>query len=190
MSNSRGFTLIELLVVVSLLGIVSLAIYGALSGGVSLSRKVISYRSSSDTLLDWKRLQKDFRRQMEYQSIPFIGLEEEVTFASLVPVRGVEGGVGGHEEVGRIRYYRNTSSGSLCRERLTVVEFTKGGEGYCQPVFSSIAKASFQYYGQATKGKGAGTWSSTWERDFPPLAVRLNITMEGEIERQFTTVLP
>lgn len=189
-NNNKGFTLIELLVVVSLLGIVSMAVYGVFSGGVSLSRKLLSQRTKIEFFLDWRRLQKDLRRQITYRSIPFAGLEEEISLPSLVTVQGVQEGELPRREVGRIRYYRPPSRGVLCREIMTYAELIAGTEKDCRPVFSSFPEFVFQYYGQTGKGRGLASWHDTWDKDYLPLAVRLKIKMEDGIEKPLTTLLP
>ena len=184
--DDRGFTLIELLIVVSLLAIVSLAIYGALAGGVRVSRQLSSEKFSNDLMLAWKRLQKDLRGELHYGGIPFIGQEEEVSFPSLV---SIEGGVQPrHDEIGQIRYYLDRPCGCLCREKRTYVDWLNGVEQGCLPVFSSVTKAAFEYYGR--EGEGPGFWNSEWRGGLPPMAVRLKLTLEGESEKQFTTILP
>lgn len=185
---SGGFTLVELLIVASLLGIISLAVYGALSGGVSISKKLSSEKFSNDLMLAWKRLQKDLRGQLKYRSIPFVGEEEEMSFPSLVSTEERDSGQPRHDEVGRMRYHHDRSCHCICREKRTYVDLIKGIERDCFPVFSSVADVSFEYYGQ--EGEGPGSWRSEWRQDSPPMAVRLKLTLEGENERQFTTLLP
>lgn len=198
--HNKGFTLIELLIVVSLVGIIFLAVYGALSGGVRIWKRISEDERTGDLMLARKRLQKDLRSQFRYKAIPLVGGENEVSFAALVSVKegredGKEDGEGtsAHDEVGRIRYYSDGSCKCLCREKLTYVDVMKGKAGECLPVFSSVALASFEYYGRETDKEGPGAWHPEWRRDFPPLAVRLKVTLEeggGKIEKQFTTLLP
>ncbi|MBI2981290.1 MAG: type II secretion system protein [Deltaproteobacteria bacterium] len=179
--------MIELLVVASLLGILSLAIYGALSGGVRLSRQLQSEKFSNDLMLGWKGLQKDLRGQLKYSAIPFVGEEEKVSFASLVSIE--EGGQPRHDEVGQIRYDHDQSCRCICRQKRTYVDLLKGTKRDCLPVFRSVADASFEFYGQEGEW-GGGHLFSEWGGETPPMAVRLKVTLEGGVEKQFTTVLP
>lgn len=180
----------ELLIVVSLLGIVSLAVYGSLSAGVRIWRQVSSEERTGDLSLAWKRLQKDIRGQLKYRALPFVGQETEVSFPALVSTEGDKREGGRHDEVGRVRYYHDASCRCLCREKVTYVDFMKGMGGECLPVFSSVVQASFEYYGQETEREGPGFWNPEWRKDFPPLAVRLKVTLEEGIEKQFTALLP
>lgn len=190
MSETKGFTLIELLVVVSLLSVIALAIYGALAAGVRVVQYVSSQRLRNDLMIDLMRIQKDLRGHLKYRLVPFVGHEGELSFPSFVSVKGEEGDEGVHREVGRIRYYRDALSESLCREVLTYVEWKNGAEGYCLPVFTFVSDASFEYFGQDERGMGPGSWRPEWTKEFPPLAVLLKIMREGGVEEQFTTLLP
>lgn len=188
MSGNKGFTLIELLIVASLLGVVSLAVYGSLSAGVRLWRQMEKEERSNDLMLAWKRFQKDVRGRVSFKAIPFTGTDAEFSFAALVPIKEKTEGdepAESHNEVGRIRYYRDASCNCLCRERIGYVDVMTGKAGECFPVFSDVGTAVFEYYGQEKQNEGPGAWTPEWLKDFPPLAVRLKIN-----EKQFTTILP
>lgn len=188
-----GFTLLEILVVSVLLAVISLATYSALAVGVRIWKRTEVSVQELDVVIGWKKFRKDVVDNFSFRAIGFTGTPQEVSFPGLVTVK-VGGGLT-REEVGRIRYLFNESGQNLCREEVAYSDLVRGLNSECRPVFSSVGNLSFKYYGRA-EGKGSlGSWRPAWDGEKPPIAVRMTIAFKGsegkgEIEKQYTAVLP
>lgn len=188
-----GFTLVELLIVLSLLAAISLAVYGGLAAGVRVWKSIDASINEIDFMMGWKRFRKDLVNHLSLHGIGFYGTPYEISFPGLVAVKDAEGLT--HQEIGRIRYHFDKSNRNLCREAITYPNLVRGLGSDCQPVISSVKDVTIKYYGKKGGPASPGSWSSAWETEDAPIAVRLAITLEGtgkksEIAKQYTATLP
>lgn len=183
-----GFTLIELLVVVSILAIVATAIFTTMAGGIRIWKRIDQSAYQTEVMLTWKGLKKDLRNFFPFQPVGFYGGEKEIAFPGLLIVEPeTEGATNRHQEIARVRYYFDPDLKCLCKSKSPYRILVQGVKEECQRLISQIEDLAFSYY---SKGEGEGSWNTSWNKENPPLALRLTINLLGENEKQFTTFLP
>ena len=104
--NQFGMTLIEILIVASLIGAVSISIYGALSMGLKVWQRSRGSAVEQDIAIFFDKITKDLHNTYYFSTLPAEGSQEQFTFPSYV-TRMVylenhqEGAV---EQIGLVRY--------------------------------------------------------------------------------------
>lgn len=171
----------ELLVVVSILSVISLAVYSSMAGGVNIWKRVNATAGESRLILVWEKMQKDLRNTFDFRKIGFGGNGNEIYFPGLVSVKGEDEAI--HQEIGRVRYYFDKSR--LCREEMTYVDLIKDVKIECGEEISDVKQAAFEYYGSKKY-----SWQTEWQNDSVPLAVRFNVILPDTNEEKFTMLLP
>lgn len=189
----NGFSLLELMIASVLLGVISMATYSGIDGGVRIWKRVEVSVKELDLALGWKKIRKDLANYTPFRSIGFHGTDLGISFPGLVTVKG-EGGQP-HKEVGRVRYLFEEINHQLCREEITYAEAVRNTTGKCQPVISAVESVAFEYYGLEGSPGGVGSWQKIWDGVTPPLAIRMKIALEkvgGKvgIEQQYTATFP
>jgi prepilin-type N-terminal cleavage/methylation domain-containing protein len=180
--NSYGFTLIELLIVICILSVISLTIYSILNNGIKIWQRVNAGLPEEDQEIFFYKFGHDISNVILFHSIPFIGQQYRLEFASLVDFQSV-----GAKTVGKIVYTYNPQDKILSK---SVSDFSQGynnEESLQAQVLSRIKSFSFKYYFYDTNKKQF-LWLDNWTQDTPPSAVRLEIEFQdsndaGKISR-------
>lgn len=187
--NAKGFTLIESLVVVSILAMITLAVYASLSAGSGIWIRVNKSAGERVLFLSWEKMQKDIRNTFNFEAIGFTGKKKEISFPGLVSIRDKGGKL--HQEVGRIRYYYDDKCRCLCLSRIAYADLLKNAEAKCQKEIERVKDVAFEYYNPHTgTGRDKGLWISDWEQGGRPPAVKFKVVTQDNNEKQFATLLP
>ena len=167
--NSSGFTLIELLIVVSILAIISTAIFAALSSGINVYRRVQACVTKQiNILLTLEKMEKDLRNALNLSSIAFYGDAREVNFPGLITEYDGDGNP--VASVGEISYRFDDETGSLIRK-----ERNYALEGGPAAPLAPVENAAFSYY-YFDKTRKKHAWKDSWTaEDGIPKAVRIEL---------------
>jgi hypothetical protein len=171
-AGSRGLVLAELLVSASLLALVAGTAAAALGAGVRVWRRAASLGSEEQAvLLGFSRLRTDLLNARRFAPVPFRGRSDTLQFAAVHPTADGEEPV---EELGRLGYFFDARRQLLCRSFASYRELRSVRlRERCQPLLEDVNRVRVRYFG-IDPDRGEGRWTSHWELDTLPLAVRLS----------------
>ncbi|MEM7169166.1 MAG: prepilin-type N-terminal cleavage/methylation domain-containing protein [Pseudomonadota bacterium] len=199
--SSSGFTLIELLMVLTLLGMVSLALFGGLRFG---ARAWEAAQSHSQSLSDIEIVQNLLRRQVSEIVQPepnpdrrnspkgpprFSGKAENVSFTTYFP---------NHRRVGGLNFFRinltEAENGMALKLSWRLYnadgsEYLNGEGRETRILLDGLQSAVFSYYGRGPEDREA-IWHEEWPKgeDLPQL-IRLNLTFLEDDSRYWPELM-
>lgn len=165
--NRGGFTLVELLMVVSMLSIVSLAIFSTFNNGIKIWQKVNRKLDTEEINIFFEKFTRDIRNIFSFSGINFIGTENEVSFPCLAASEKIL-----TDTIGRITYSYDITKRLIIREGQDFSQVTRDEEGVSQRVLGEVSSSKFQYY-YYDREKKEYLWLKEWNSKQTPLAVRI-----------------
>jgi prepilin-type N-terminal cleavage/methylation domain-containing protein len=181
-----GFTLIELLICISIVSLVSVAVYSVFANGIKAWRRGNINRNFARHLrLSTEKMARDLRNSFKFSNIFFEGTEDSMMFPALILVRSISDEDKGegelHYEIGRVAYFYNKEEEALCKEEKSyqqVYEDEKINTGTV--IIPNLRKLelSYCYLDNAT---GAYKWKEDWkkeEQDSIPQAIQMELTFK------------
>lgn len=178
MKKKLSFVLIEFLIGLSILSMIVVCLFSAFSLGVRIYQRVEKDTDNVAVLISLEELEDDLRSTFFFDKIAFQGTEEELSFPGLV--RGKESD---RRWVGRITY--SVDNGWLtkvnARYEEVVSPHAEFGENGSKRPLCRVRKVWFSYYYYDAKEK-TYVWKSEWTGGGMPLAVQVEIDVEGDEE--------
>lgn len=178
MNNSkRAFTLIELLIVMTILAVISLAIYAMLNNGLKIWEKVNNKHSIEEDIdISFEKFAHDLRNCMQFSGIKFIGTPEHLEFASIVNSPALR-----CNTIGQILYVYDEETKQLERIQRDYSQIYSKEEGLSRPLLGDLTSVEFSYYVQEENSK-----KRVWVQESPvgkiPLAVRIELQLTNGTE--------
>lgn len=167
----RAFTLIELLVVVSLLAVVSLAIYSVLSSGLKVWKKTNTALVAEDIGIFYAKLSQDLSSIIKFNSIPFTGQREKLEFCSIVESPNLAA-----KNVGKVIYEYDPLQKTFRRGTSDFSQVYKEEVNFQGALLNKVQSLKFTYYFYDQEKK-AFLWTDDWIKDSLPAAVRLEMAI-------------
>lgn len=178
----RGFTFIELLVVVSVIFILSLAIYATFSNGIKVWQRINQPLQQDDLYLFLDRFYLDLRNTFNFGGFKFLGREDNLEFAVIVDNPSSE--MGGRT-VGEVIYSYNEQEEEFRRIEKDFSQAYVDSEGRVWKTIKNIKSLKLQYYFY-DKIKNEYLWSNEWLKEDFPLAVRVELELgDGDKIQKF-----
>ncbi len=174
----------ELLITTSLLTLVGAATVATLAGGVRVwERAVVFGTHQQHALIAIERLRRDLRNARPFAPIPFAGGYQQLFHAG---TGLADPGDDGPEELGRLGYFLDERRRVLCRSFTPYRQMRRvRGTDRCHAVLEGVTRVRFSYFGRDETG-GTESWSSRWESDQPPVAVKMELTVASERDEPVT----
>ena len=169
----RGFTLIELLLVMTLLPILSFAMYSNFNSGFRLWKAANRDIPEEAPAFFYQRAAADLQNMRRYAAMPFQGAESEIVFCAGVPSAPA---LGGKRGLGQVRYYFDGSQKAVFREEKNFSQVYKERPGRISRVLEHAESFRIDYLIENKAEKTvhwAGAWQSA-EEGALPLAVRFH----------------
>ena len=177
-SDEAGFTLIELLVAVTLLGLVSVLLFGGLRFGVQAWRTGADLLEASNTV---EAVQNLLRRELAEAAPPvtmgepgsggFHGEENQMSFIAPFPA---------HTGAGGLARYHLTFDRDAGRVAIAWKRYRPDETGDSEPddqaiLLQGVVGASFDYFGSPVPG-GEAAWDGEWlASETVPALIRIRI---------------
>lgn len=177
----KGFTLIELLVAVSLLSLMSAAIFSVFSRGIALekrSKEAGIYEKDAWIAADG--LAREFRNGTVFPGIAFEGRSTTISFLTVLH-SGASAGAAG-PELGLVQYVYDPQSRSLFRQERPYFELFKDKNDTVsppapRPVLTDVDRFSIRYY-SFNKSIMKLEWTDVWDsKDAFPMGIRIEIAL-------------
>ncbi len=164
----KAFTLIELLVCITIVSLVSVAVYSIFANGISAWRRGNENKIYARNIrLTSEKMAREIRNVFEFSMIAFEGTEDSVMFPALIPSKPDDEGDYSetHYEVGRIAYFYDKKKDALCREDKAFFEFIdeeEVGKGKVLIQDVSALEISYCYLDNVT---GGYKWKNDWKKE-------------------------
>ena len=195
--KKRAFTLIELLVSITIVSLVSIAVYSIFANGISAWRRGNENKTYARNIrLTSEKMARELRNVFKFSVIALEGTEDSVMFPALISSNPDDEDDYPETcyEVGRTAYFYDKAKDALCREDRAFFELMDEeeiGEGKVLIQDVSALEISYCYLDNAT---GTYKWKSDWkkeEQDSIPRALKIEICFKkGAIKKdKFSRVI-
>ncbi|MFH1593563.1 MAG: prepilin-type N-terminal cleavage/methylation domain-containing protein [Candidatus Omnitrophota bacterium] len=169
-----GFTLVEILMVVSMLAVVSLAIYSTFNNGMKIWQRVNRSLPEEDIGIFFDKMNGDLKNTLHFANLEFTGDKKRLEFVTLVTSRRFN-----NTTVGKVVYFYDRSEKTLQREEKDFAHIYNEEEGAIKQALKNIKGVNFQYYFY-DKDKNEKGWLAVWDREDIPGAVRIELEVETD----------
>lgn len=179
--SSAGMTLIELLITMTILSVISLAIYASLNSGLKIWKRINQQLTHEDLDIFFDRFGHDLRNCARFTGLTFTGTQERVEFPTILPSPRF-----GSDVIGRVAYAYDPQAKTLTRVQQDFSQIHSGEESSkIQPV-PDLGLVKFHYYVYDKQTKEYSWREDFLEEDFP-LAVRIELELgDGSQAQSFT----
>lgn len=178
--NSRGFSLIEILMVVSLVTMISIAIFGVFQSGISALERVTVSSPEEDIQIFFEKFSRDLQNTFHYTGINFRGEGETIRFPTVMITRTELGGDSG---IGRATYSYDASEDAIVRLTENMSDLFQEKSDEPVPVLRKVRSLKFQYY-EFDLAQKTFQWLDEWNDEDTKktdlLAVKLEMELEDE----------
>ena len=172
--NNPGFSFIELIIVVSILSVVSLAIYATFNNGMKIWQRVNRQLPEEELDIFFEEFTRDLRNCLKFAVIGFLGREDRLEFATLTGSAGLKG-----RTVGQVSYLYEPAREMLIRRQRDYSQVYSDAEGKAEDGVRNIKSVRFKYYFYS-KEKNEYYWQEESLTGAIPLAVRIELELEDE----------
>lgn len=179
-SNRSAMTLIELLVTMTILSVISTAIYASLNSGLKIWKRVNQQMTHEDLDIFFDRFGHDLRNcaRFTFTGIQFTGTSERVEFSATINNPRWVGDV-----VGRVTYAYDRDAKTLTRTQQDYSQIYSGEESSKTQSIPDLRAAKFHYYIYDKETKLYSWQEDFLEGDFPT-AVRIELELGDGLQIQ------
>ena len=158
LQNIQGMTLMEILLVASLISIISVAIYNALSNGLRVWERSRQVVVEEDIAIFIDKLTTDLHNTFFYSKIKIEGNDYRFTFPTMVSVMADKRGPGPYgeyqDQLGRVEYYFDYATHAIYRRQANYSQAIMG-DYFSQPqlLVSLVDRLKIEYYYLTDEGE-------------------------------------
>ena len=190
MPKKNGFTLIEILMAITLVAVISLAVYGSFSSGVRIMRRIAHPAFEEEASVVFEKISRELENSFLNADIPFTGEKDRFAFATIIRSEPV---LGGARAVGQVTYFYDSYGKSMSRRQEDVHQIYKEQEGPAKPLFEHVHALHFQYFGYETS-QSQYLWTDDWDpalkKNKSPMAVKIEFEFDdGETRQNLTRTI-
>lgn len=143
--KQNSYTLLEMLLVVSILSIVSLILFHALSSGLNIWERSRKFILEEDIAIFFDKIGQDFRNSFVFSKMSFVGKEALVRFPTRIKIfRSPDKEI--FEQIGEVEYYFDSQEKSLFRRQLSYGQALRGDPGQERLLLHPVESVRFVYY--------------------------------------------
>ena len=147
--SNRAFTLIEILLVLSLLSMISIAVFRTLANGLKIWDKRSKSAMQEDVLIFFEKINVDLQNTVTYSKIPFEGKRQRISFASVIKIPVDERIRSEKDEytdqIGRVEYDFDKSQKALYRRQANYSQALKNKFGPKRLLVQGLSSVEFVY---------------------------------------------
>jgi hypothetical protein len=191
--SNTGLTFIEMLLATVMVAVISVALYGMLSSGITVWSELNNETSQIDISLFFERLEIELKNCIYFKDMEFVGGKEGFSFPAVVTIINRDNGL--QRGLGKIEYSYSPGEGVLMRNG---IEFQQAGSMQKRPariLMSNIMGMDFSYYFFSNEKKQF-FFSDIWPPETSekvgkyPQALRLTLAVDmGKKIQKFTKTI-
>ena len=181
MRKNSGFTLVELLISSVVISVIALAAYFGLAAGIRIWQRVNQKAEYEDLAFFLDRFGSDLRNCLEFSRLNFSGEKDRVSFAALLNSPRLN-----KRTVGELSYIYEAQKGVLNRQERDYSHLYNQDEGIVRTALTDIKSLEFKFY-VYDKAEKKYLWLEEFDRAGLPLAVRMDLELEGGWEKVVQT---
>lgn len=179
-----GFTLIEILIVVSIVAIVSLAIYSTFGNGIKIWQRLNEEVAEEDVNIFLDKFAADLRNSFKFTGIDFSGGKQKLEFATLIDSARLH-----TRSVGKAVYFYDDRAQALNIAETDFSEVYEEKEGLTKKSLKNIKALNFLYY-LYDEEKKEYVWRDEYSQEGLPSAVKVELEIkDGTQEKKFVRVV-
>lgn len=194
MKRSGGFTLAEMLVACALVCVIAASAMGILVGGLRVWERLKWHGiEEQSAALAFLKIRTDVSSARPFSLLGFEGSYDSFSFPASVDFFDKEGNA--YQEMGRVGYYLDSRSHSLCRSQQPFRLSAKHRlQDTCDVLLEDVQGLRVEYLVREEGASKTG-WAASWKSGTLPLAVRVKLQIQppdsdDAISRSFVTGLP
>ena len=157
MRHPRAMTLIEILLVLSLVTMISIALYKALRNGLQVWERSRRLVVEEDIAIFFDKMSQDIKNSYLYSKIRFEGTEVNFLFPTIVRVTADahSGAPRGElvDQLGRVHYFFDPQQRTIGKRAANYSQALKNKFGPPQILAQSIDRLKFRYYYRTDQGE-------------------------------------
>ncbi len=181
LKRNSGFTLIELLITSVVISVIALAAYSGLSAGIRIWQRINQKSEYEDLAFFLDRFGGDLRSCFKFSGIDFSGAKDRVSFACLLNSPRLR-----KTTVGELNYIYEAGEGKLLRREMDYSHIYSQDEGLIKEALTGVKSLEFRFYVYDEDQKKY-FWLEEFDRDDLPLAVRVELELNGGWEKVVRT---
>ena len=152
-----AMTLMEILIVISLVAMLSIALYHSVSQGIRIWEKSQRLVIEEDVVLFFDKLSQDLRNSFSYSSIPFEGHQFRLSFPALVQVSVEKPGrydkKDYKEQIGKVEYSFDPNKDCVIKKQAGYGQALSEEFSLSQEVLKSVQMVQFRYVYLTAEGE-------------------------------------
>ena len=188
----NGFTFIEILLAVSLVGLISLALYQSLSNGIRIWKHAQRFVVEEDVAIFLEKISHDLRNTFYYSLVSFESKGNKIAFPTIVRTledkRRAYGRTNYIDQIGKVEYSFDKAHKTIFRRQANYGQAMKKKYGVKRVLAEPVHSLRFLYYYSE-----AGDYEENPEAaDLMPLVVRVEIELLEDTgqKRKVERVIP
>ncbi|MFH1360027.1 MAG: hypothetical protein ABIJ41_03205 [Candidatus Omnitrophota bacterium] len=154
--KKKGFTVVEALLAASMMAVVGLALYQALSSGLKIWDRGMRFIEEEDVLIFFDKISGDLRKTMNMSSLRFDAEKDRISFAASVMTKGDKAkGYGDEEfvdEIGRVEYFYDALKHQILRRQANYSQALDQGYQGSRVLVNDVRGLTCTYFYETSKG--------------------------------------
>lgn len=178
--KKNGFTLIEILLVISLVSLISAALYNALSNGLKIWERSKYLYKEEDVAIFFEKITHELKSAVIYSKLKFEGTQNKISFPAIVKVypdkkMNVDQDVQ-IDQIGRVEYYFDYIDKSIYRRQAGYGQALSGV--FDEPILQVKAIKDFKFNYLYLNDDGEQFSESVLEVE--PYAIEIEVIFEDK----------
>jgi prepilin-type N-terminal cleavage/methylation domain-containing protein len=149
-SKRNGFTFVEMLLAVSLVGLISLALYQSLSNGLRIWKHAQKFVVEEDIGIFLEKISHDLRNTFKYSLISFDGREKRIAFPTIVRTlqdkKRASGRTNYIDQIGKVEYSFDKAHKTISRRQANYGQAMEEEYGAERLLAKPVHSLRFLYY--------------------------------------------
>ena len=176
-----GFTLIEVVIVTAMVAVISLAIYSTLSNGLRIWKRVNESLPAEDISIFLEKFSADARTAVVSATIKFSGGKDNCATPALIAAPWLNNA----KTIGQAVYTYDAAARRITRRARDFSRLYRDEPGLISGTVDHIRSVEMSYYSYDPEKKQY-QWTSEWQKEGFPHAVRITLTTDEPAPQEVT----
>ena len=165
--KKSAFTFIEVLLVITLMAVISIAIYNGIANGIKVWRKAYQIVGEEDVLVFFEKITQDLKNTVPFSQIGLKGTKDKIAFPAVVRTLGdprTELRDQYIDQIGKVEYAFDKTHQQLLRRQANYSQALKNSFGKEDLLMEHVSAVEFRYF---YKVKNRYEWKDKIEEVIP-----------------------